>query len=249
MLLVSSSQSTANTTSMSSSIWEAIKASFTTSIGDIVFGMEDGTVSIFGLVFGVAVSSNSSKAVLLAGATGAIAAAVSMMAGSYLDVSSRRSIAQAKIAAEKSEIKQHPQEEGKEAAKWLRAAGFGDPEIQTILGVLRQHPDTMLRFQVAEELHPGGAASENPYAHAGWMFLADLVAAFTPVIPFAFLSFSSARIASVVVTTLLLLIVGLGRGIVSHRNVVWTALETLGIAAAAAVAGVLIGKLITNLVG
>ena len=48
--------------------------------------IEDGTVSIFGLVFGVAAASPDSRAVLLAGATGAISAAVSMMAGTFLDV-------------------------------------------------------------------------------------------------------------------------------------------------------------------
>ena len=62
---------------------QAIKTSFFNSIGDIVFGMEEGTVSIFGLVFGVAASATNSQAVLLAGATGAAAAAVSMMAGTH----------------------------------------------------------------------------------------------------------------------------------------------------------------------
>ena len=42
-----------------------VKQSFYDSIGDIVFGMEDGTVSIFGLVFGLAASVNSSAEVLL----------------------------------------------------------------------------------------------------------------------------------------------------------------------------------------
>ncbi len=51
----------------SNSLWQRIVKSFTDSIGDIVFGMEDGTVSIFGLVFGVASSSTSSSAVLLQG--------------------------------------------------------------------------------------------------------------------------------------------------------------------------------------
>ena len=65
-----------------------IRRSFLASVGSIVFGMEDGTVSIFGLVFGVAVSAPDSRAVLLAGGTGAVAAAVSMMAGTFLDVES-----------------------------------------------------------------------------------------------------------------------------------------------------------------
>jgi hypothetical protein len=51
-----------------------IRRSFMDSVGSIVFGMEDGTVSIFGLVFGVAAAAPDSRAVLLAGGTGAIAA-------------------------------------------------------------------------------------------------------------------------------------------------------------------------------
>ena len=59
------------------SVVQTIKHSFAESIGDIIFGMEDGTVSIFGLVFGLAVSVHSTSAVFLARATGAAAAAVS----------------------------------------------------------------------------------------------------------------------------------------------------------------------------
>lgn len=58
-----------------------VRRSFDASVGSIVFGMEDGAVSIFGLVFGVAASAPDAHAVLLAGATDAAAAAVSMMAG------------------------------------------------------------------------------------------------------------------------------------------------------------------------
>jgi VIT1/CCC1 family predicted Fe2+/Mn2+ transporter len=37
------------------------------SIGDVAFGMEDGVVSIAGLVFGVAASTSDTHVVLLAG--------------------------------------------------------------------------------------------------------------------------------------------------------------------------------------
>ena len=78
------------------------------------------------------------------------------------------------------------------------------------------------------------------------MFISDLFAASVPVIPFAYLPLGTARIVSLIVTAILLLLLGVGRGIVGHRNVVLTALETLGIATAAAVAGFLIGKLVTR---
>src|ERR1700679_3939468 len=67
------------------SILQRLRVSIVNSAGTIVFGMEDGTVSIFGLIFGVAATTSSTKTVLIAAASGAVAAAVSMMAGAYLD--------------------------------------------------------------------------------------------------------------------------------------------------------------------
>src|SRR5271165_4778782 len=95
----------------SKSFLQRVWQSFMSALGSIVFGMEDGTVSIFGLVFGVAASATNSQTVLLAGATGAISAAVSMMAGTYLDVSTERDQAQAEIAKARDEIEQKPEQE------------------------------------------------------------------------------------------------------------------------------------------
>ena len=53
-------------------------------------------------------------------------------------------------------------------------------------------------------------------------------------------------LVSLIITVTLLLLLGVGRGLIGHRNVVLTALETLGITAAAALAGFLIGKLVTR---
>ncbi|NBD95812.1 VIT1/CCC1 transporter family protein [Thiohalocapsa halophila] len=63
------------------SLLSRIRHSFDASAGDVVFGMEDGAVSIFGLVLGVAATTDQSSHVLVAGFTGAFAAAVAMMAG------------------------------------------------------------------------------------------------------------------------------------------------------------------------
>lgn len=226
--------------------FQRVRASFNSAIGDIVFGMEDGTVSIFGLVFGVAASTTSSHVVILAGATGAIAAAVSMMAGAYLDASSARDIARARIAEEIKEIESDPAGEEREVIERLRGAGFTPEDAQMLLGAIRRTPGAMLRFMQAFELRLGTAHEENPVERALWMFVADLIAAFVPVIPFMLFGIGPARIVSLVVTGLLLLALGIGRGLVAHKNVISTVVETLLIAAAAAVAGVVIGKIIES---
>jgi VIT1/CCC1 family predicted Fe2+/Mn2+ transporter len=228
--------------SLSQKVWQ----SFMSALGSIVFGMEDGTVSIFGLVFGVAASATNSQMVLLAGATGAISAAVSMMAGTYLDVSTERDRAQAEIAKEKHEIEQKPEQEAQKVRDRLLQAGFTQADTEVVLTVIQRTPGATLKEEAAFELHIDTSADQNPWVQSIWMFVSDLFAAFVPVLPFAFLPLGSARTLSLVVTTVLLLLLGIGRGIIGHKNVVVTALQTLSIAAAAGVAGLLVGTLITG---
>lgn len=226
------------------SVWQKVKTSFSSSIGQIVFGMEDGTVSIFGLVFGMAVTAPNSHTVMLAGATGAAAAAVSMMAGAYMDVESTKAKAKAQIEQEKGEIQNKPQEEPQEIHDRLRGAGFNEQQTSQMLKALIGNPSAMSKFEEAYELQIGTTAEESPVTQAIWMFLADLIAASIPVIPFAFFPLGTARWVSIGVTGLLLIILGISRAFIAKTNLWWTTIETLFIAALAGAAGVAIGILL-----
>jgi len=223
-----------------------VRDSLKASIGDVAFGMEDGAVSIAGLVFGVAASTNDTHLVLLAGATGAAAGAVSMMAGTYLDVVSIRDRSAALRAEARRRIGRDSAPDARRAEERLRRVGFSDAEAGATADALARHPDALLEFVAAFELGVGNEPRESPWAHASWMFVADLVAAATPVLPFALLAMDAARTVSLVMTTLLLVVLGLGRARITHRNVVVTTVQTLAIAAAAAIAGIVIGRLVIS---
>ncbi len=223
-----------------------VRASLHNSIGDIAFGMEDGAVSIAGLVFGVAASTNDPQVVLLAGASGAAAGAVAMMAGTYLDVQSTRDRAIALREEAARSVAEDPQGHCRRIEGRLRADGFTEEEAAAVTSALARNPAAMLDFVTSIELGIGSAPHESPAIHAGWMFAADLVAASTPVIPFAILPFDAARVASILLTTLLLVGLGIGRSRVARTAMFPTVLQTLAIAAAAAAAGVLIGRLVTG---
>ncbi len=61
-----------------------------------VFGVQDGIVSTFGLVMGVAGAQVSPEAVLIAGIAGAVSGAVSMGAGEYVSVKVQRELLEAR---------------------------------------------------------------------------------------------------------------------------------------------------------
>jgi len=222
-----------------------LRRSFDDSFGSIVFGMEDGTVSIFGLVFGVAASAPDAHTVLLAGATGAAAAAVSMMAGTYLDVESANDKAEADLADERERLADDPDAHNAAVKRRLLAAGFGASDADTVIEIANNYPETALEVSAAVDLGIGDATRRRPLVQAAWMFSTDLFAASVPVIPFAFFALGTARLVSVIVTLVLLLGLGIGRAAVGKQRVLPTVIETIGIAAAAAVAGVAIGKLVS----
>ena len=68
-----------------------------------VFGIQDGVVSNFGLIMGVAGAQVSPAAVLIAGIAGLVSGAMSMGAGEYVSVRTQRELLQAGRAVEEDE--------------------------------------------------------------------------------------------------------------------------------------------------
>lgn len=222
------------------SLGSRIKSSFRASFGDIVFGMEDGTVSIFGLVFGVAASTSDSRVVLVAGMTGAIAAAVSMMAGAYLDAET--ALDQARAARARDAVDDPTLFASEPIREKLIADGVAPAAVDALDAVARAHPELPRALRTALE-SKGSEGATSPLGHALWMFVSDLLAALVPVLPFALLPIATARYVSIACTAAVLIVLGIGRAKIGKRRVLPTTLQTLGIAAAAGLAGVLVGNL------
>jgi VIT1/CCC1 family predicted Fe2+/Mn2+ transporter len=81
-----------------------------------VLGSDDAIVSTASLMIGVAASSASKGAILIAGVAGLVAGAMSMAAGEYVSVSSQRDAEQADVAIEERELLAQPRAELNELA-------------------------------------------------------------------------------------------------------------------------------------
>jgi VIT1/CCC1 family predicted Fe2+/Mn2+ transporter len=81
-----------------------------------VLGADDGIVSISSLIIGVAASSASKDAILLAGVAGLVAGSMSMAVGEYVSVSAQRDAEQADVGRETRELAGQPQAELDELA-------------------------------------------------------------------------------------------------------------------------------------
>jgi hypothetical protein len=138
------------------SFFHKVWSSLHDSIGEIVFGMEDGTVSIFGLVFGVAATAPDATTVLVAGAT---SAAVSMMAGTFLDVESARDQARARLVGASQRISHDPGAEADREHDRLTEMGFSEEDATSLVAAIQRTPGGALKFASAFELQIGDADS------------------------------------------------------------------------------------------
>jgi vacuolar iron transporter family protein len=213
---------------------QRLRVSIVNSAGTIVFGMEDGTVSIFGLIFGVAATTDSTKTVLIAGASGAMAAAVSMMAGAYLDAETTQDRSDATVSGG-SDVS---------LSSRLVDAGLTPQQSSALTTAVQDDRNAADGLLLALK----GAAKErlNPVEQALWMLFADFFAAAVPILPFVFLPIAQARFVSGAVTVALLVALGIGRAQLGRRNVLRTVIETVSMGVGAALAGVGIGVLIDH---
>jgi vacuolar iron transporter family protein len=225
-----------------------LKASLEASAGDVVFGMEDGTVSIFGLVFGVAATTNDQSAVLIAGASGAVAAAVSMMAGTYLDAETSEDQAKLLDSRLAVELQNDSTAVVGRITQRLQAAGLAREQTTIASSFLSSQPAVLKAFAMALA-NPATRSMDRALVRSLWMLVADFFAAAIPILPFAFLPVPEGRVVSGVVTTLLLVALGVGRARIGGRNTLRTMIETVSIGIAAALAGVGIGVAIARLFG
>jgi VIT1/CCC1 family predicted Fe2+/Mn2+ transporter len=223
-----------------------LKRSFLSSAGNIVFGMEDGTVSIFGLVFGVAATTTQSASILIAGASGAAAAAVSMMAGTYLDAETSRDARLAHQARLRADLGREPAAIAALLPDRLVAAGLTSDAAATLIRAV-QHDGAAVTSLAAILQAPRAEASQGPLEQSLWMLVADFLSAAVPILPFALLPVVQARYVSVGVTLALLLALGVGRARIAGRRVARTVAETVSIGFVAALAGVAIGLLMNHI--
>src|SRR5262250_1217991 len=97
-----------------------------------VLGANDGLVSNFCLMMGIAGAGTSNKTILLTGLAGLIAGACSMALGEWLSVTNARELAQTQIGKEAEELEQTPQAEQHELALIFQAKGLPKEDAQRV---------------------------------------------------------------------------------------------------------------------
>jgi VIT1/CCC1 family predicted Fe2+/Mn2+ transporter len=131
-----------------------------------VLGSDDGIVSTSSLMIGVAAASGSKNAILVAGAAGLVAGAMSMAAGEYVSVSSQRDAEDADIELEKWQLEKRPRAELRELTSIYVQRGLDQELALKVAEQLTAHD--RLAAHLKDELGIEGARRARPF-QAAWI--------------------------------------------------------------------------------
>ena len=213
------------------------------SLRAAVFGVNDGLMSNLSLVLGVAGAGVGSGYVLMSGAAGLLAGALSMAAGEYISVRSQREMYEYQIALERAELKEYPEEEAEELALIYQARGVELDQARAVSRALLARPDQALDVLSREELGLNPADLGSPWRAASASFVTFAAGAVVPLVPFlARMGGVEAVAVSAAATAVALSAVGLSLSLFTGRDALRSALRMVLIGGGAGTLSFLVGR-------
>lgn len=209
-----------------------------------ILGVNDGLVSNFSLVMGVAGGTDDPKWVLLAGIAGLLAGAFSMAAGEYVSVAGQRDVYRNRIRTLATSLRVSKYEETQRIAAIYRGKGLTEPESMNVANRLMENPDDALDTVAREELGLSPDTLGSPLGAASSSFVAFIIGAIIPILPYLLGAGSLAFMLSAGISALALIIVGALVAAGSGRNLAWGGAKMLMAGGAAAAVTFGIGNLV-----
>lgn len=210
-----------------------------------VLGANDGLVSNFSLVMGVAGAAVAGKGILLSGLAGLLAGSISMALGEWISVQSSRELYKRQIEIELEEIEQAPEEEMEELALIYQSRGLDERAARQLAGQIMSNPQNAIDALSRDELgidpdELGGSAWEAALTS----FLLFALGAILPVLPYFFLSGIPAIAASTGLSALGLFVIGAAITLFTGRSVWSSGLRQVAFGLAAAAITYLVGRML-----
>lgn len=217
---------------------------------DIILGVNDGLVSTFLLVAGVAGGGLEVTDVMLIAVAGSIAGAISMGAGEYLATESQEEVFDREVEIEKDHIKYHRQQEVDQLYGYFTAMGIDDDDLEMVVEAFTKDDRTILETMKRLEFGLVDEERRSPFTAMSASSGLFLLGSFTSVIPFIFVDQTSTGLTiAAALTAAGLFLVGVAKTRVTGTSPIPAGLKNLVIAGVGGVVAYIIGSLVQGLIG
>lgn len=210
-----------------------------------VLGGNDGLVSNFSLVMGIAGASSGQKEVLLTGLAGLLAGALSMALGEWISVKSSQELYENQMQLEMEELETNPAGEEKELALIYISKGIPEAQAKQMAAEIMTNKGHAHEILIKEELGINAEDLKGSAMEAAiTSFVLFAVGAIIPVIPFFFMGGMTAVLISSGLSAVGLFLIGSVITLFTGKSVWYSGFRQVlfGLLAAAITFG--IGKLI-----
>ncbi len=215
---------------------------------EFVFGMEDGMVSTFGSITGIALATRDPFTILLAGFVIISVESISMAVGSYLSNKSANAIDARMMDEERLEIDEYPDEEKKELVDMYIRDGWSRTLAKNMAEEASKNKKLFLQEMAYRELEVLPNKKHNPVQNGVIMGVSYIIGGLIPLVPYLFVHTIRGIVISAGVTAVGLFCLGVFVSHYSKRSPLRSGGEMLLLAGIAATVGYIVGQVIDRLI-
>jgi len=223
---------------------EPHKTGYGTNMRDFILGGQDGLVNVLAVILGVATATNDIRIILIAGLAATFGESISMAAVAYTSTKAEEDFYKSELEREKREMKEMPEEERREIHDIYHKKGFKGNLLNAIVNKITSDEKVWLETMMTEELHLYKEEHKSAAKSAAIVGFAAILGSLIPLIPFLFYGVQDGIIASMLISTFFLFLVGAVKAKITIGSWVKSGIELAVIGMAAALVGFIIGSIL-----
>ena len=214
---------------------------------DMIFAANDGVVTTFAVIAGVAGAELPAVIILIVGFANVLADGFSMATGNYLGTKAEQEFYDRERQKEIEEIDTIRDREIAEIREILEKRGYRGKDLEEFVRLLASNKDCFADFMMHEELGLFKPDRDSPMRHAAATFISFAIAGAIPLLPYVF-GLSSSFAAASILAGLTLFGTGASRRYFSGKSWIVSGGEMLLVGGAASVIAYIVGALLRNFV-